>query len=553
MTDPKHTDDPLLPGQAAAVPEREAPVLTGRQRQILELLRAGKVNKEIANELGIGLGTVKQHVVAIFKKLKVRNRAMAVSRGQEPAARAPGAAPLRVADGMLERRPCVVLSLALPDTVPGNAGRLLHQTLATYAFDHDALFLARKGNAGDLIFGIQRPTEHDLLLVLRAAHIVYAALAAHDGSSSSRLQGGLTAGMVIASMERRGGWSGEAIASPAIAQARELAARVEPGRLRLDAPARELLLALSPCASARAPGELDIAELDCLPWQLAGEPLLLVGREAELGRLDALIDAATGGAGCLVYLEGETGMGKSSLCHHAATEWARRRGRVQRFVCVPDNGSALIHTLPDGRPSALDAVLEVLAGGPKGPAVIVDDCHLLPHEVLVGLTQRAAKTAGRLVLLSGRRFPEAAAAPAEVLRLGRLSQDATEALATRTLGAAGAALAPTIARMATGVPLFVLQLARQRERSPLPLPLRFVIGARIEKLALDRLLLRCVARATKPVSTAELAAAMDTAPAAVTAALTQAVAGGVLRRDDKDRFSFTHPLLRQAVAEAQVE
>ncbi|CAG0983112.1 partial Putative HTH-type transcriptional regulator YhjB, partial [Rhodocyclaceae bacterium] len=74
MTDSTHSDDPLLPGQAATVPERDAPVLTGRQRQILELLRAGKVNKEIANELGIGLGTVKQHVVAIFKKLKVRNR-----------------------------------------------------------------------------------------------------------------------------------------------------------------------------------------------------------------------------------------------------------------------------------------------------------------------------------------------------------------------------------------------------------------------------------------------------------------------------------------------
>lgn len=552
MVDSTHSDDPLLPGQAAAVPERDAPVLTGRQRQILDLLRAGKVNKEIANELGIGLGTVKQHVVAIFKKLKVRNRAMAVSRGQEAAAHPPGASSLRVAEGMLERRPCVVLSLALPDTVAGNAGRLLHQTLATYAFDHDALFLARKGNAGDLIFGIQRSTEHDLLLVLRAAHIVYAALAAHDGLAAHSLRGGLTAGMVIASMERRGGWSGEAIASPAIAQARDLAAGAEPGRLSVSPAARELLQALSPCAPAGTPGELAVAALDCLPWRAADEPLRLVGRDEELRRLDALVAAGTGH---LVYLEGETGMGKSSLCHHAATQWTCRNGRVRRFVCAPDGGSALIYTLPDGRPTTMDAVLDALVALPEGgpEALIVDDCHLLPADVLVGLTHRAAQAPGRFVLLSARRFPEAAAASAETLRLGRLSQDATEALASRTLGTNGASLAATVARMATGVPLFVLQLARQRERTPLPLPLRFVVGARIDKLALDRLLLRCVALAAKPLGTAELAAAMNTAPAAVTAALTQAVAGGVLRRDDKDRFSFTHPLLRQAVAEAQVE
>ena len=55
--------------------------LTQRQRQILGLLRAGKVNKEIASELGIGIGTVKQHVVALFKRLNVRNRAMAASSG----------------------------------------------------------------------------------------------------------------------------------------------------------------------------------------------------------------------------------------------------------------------------------------------------------------------------------------------------------------------------------------------------------------------------------------------------------------------------------------
>jgi len=53
--------------------------LTPRQLQILKLLQEGKPNKELCEELGIGLGTVKQHLVALFKKLNVKNRAMAVS------------------------------------------------------------------------------------------------------------------------------------------------------------------------------------------------------------------------------------------------------------------------------------------------------------------------------------------------------------------------------------------------------------------------------------------------------------------------------------------
>jgi len=51
----------------------------------------------------------------------------------------------------------------------------------------------------------------------------------------------------------------------------------------------------------------------------------------------------------------------------------------------------------------------------------------------------------------------------------------------------------------------------------------------------------------------ELAATMDTSIAAVKTATALAIASGVLHRDDENRFSFTHPLLRQAVIEAQVE
>ena len=92
----------------------QQPSLSPRQHQILKLLQAGKVNKAVAQELGIGLGTVKQHIVAIFKKLQVSNRAMAVSHGIDIfQAEQSRTSNLPKAD-LLENRPCVVLSIALP-------------------------------------------------------------------------------------------------------------------------------------------------------------------------------------------------------------------------------------------------------------------------------------------------------------------------------------------------------------------------------------------------------------------------------------------------------
>ena len=52
--------------------------LSTRQRQLLDLLIEGKSNKEIADELKIEAGTVKQHLFVLFRKLGVNSRAKAV-------------------------------------------------------------------------------------------------------------------------------------------------------------------------------------------------------------------------------------------------------------------------------------------------------------------------------------------------------------------------------------------------------------------------------------------------------------------------------------------
>ncbi len=549
--------DPVpLRGESPFPAREEWPELTLRQRQILDLLRAGKVNKEIANELGIGLGTVKQHVVALFKKLKVRNRAMAVSRGLElPAAENRERAPLLAGEGLLERRPCVVLSIVLPESASEAAGRLLQQTLAAYAFDHDALFLARKGHAGDQIFGIQRASTHDLFLALRAAYAAFSALAAQDKTLVGALQGGLTAGLAIASMNRHGGWSGEAIASMAIAQARELAHGAKPGELVLGPAAQDLMRAQSPYAPVPAAPALRFTALDWLPWKAGPGESAPIGRDQELARLDALLAHDAHGPGRLVYLEGETGMGKSRLCRHAAARCIEFGGGVHHYVCLPDGRGSHLYSLPYGMPTSLDAVLATLAAVPlwRPQAVIVDDCHLLAPADLARLTRQAARAEGKLVLLAGRRLPETGVM-AETLRLGRLPQSATERLVVQATDRADKPRDPTtMARSAAGVPLFAVELARHRGDDSLPLPLRVVIGARMDGFGLDRFLLRQVARAAAPVGVAELAKELSETPGAVRLAAEQAIACGVLRRDDRGRLSFTHPLLRQAVTQAQVE
>lgn len=54
--------------------------LTGREQDILPLLREGMPNKAIAERLGVGEVTVKTHVSNLLRKLNVKNRAQAIRR-----------------------------------------------------------------------------------------------------------------------------------------------------------------------------------------------------------------------------------------------------------------------------------------------------------------------------------------------------------------------------------------------------------------------------------------------------------------------------------------
>jgi DNA-binding NarL/FixJ family response regulator len=66
-----------------SVPSRVFPELSERETELLALIAQGRTNQEIAEQLGLTLKTVRNHVSNIFSKLQVADRAQAVIRARE--------------------------------------------------------------------------------------------------------------------------------------------------------------------------------------------------------------------------------------------------------------------------------------------------------------------------------------------------------------------------------------------------------------------------------------------------------------------------------------
>lgn len=81
MIEPKLASQVLNEFQRLAdgIKERRFIGLSFRERQLLELVAAGKTNKEIADQLFLAEQTVKNRLSAIYRKLNVNNRAEAAT------------------------------------------------------------------------------------------------------------------------------------------------------------------------------------------------------------------------------------------------------------------------------------------------------------------------------------------------------------------------------------------------------------------------------------------------------------------------------------------
>lgn len=536
--------------------------LTQRQQRILDLLQAGKVNKEVARELDIGLGTVKQHIVAIFKKLNVRNRTAAAFHNLDLQQAAARTAPIQPPGVMLTCRPCVVLSIALPkDQVPAVI-RTFYGALAALASTHDAIFLTRHGNAGEVIFGVQQVTEYDVALALQTATSAYGTLLEAHPEVRGQVRGCLTAGIAFASMHRFGGWTGEAIASASIASARDMTHATADGMFTCDQTVLDL------CSAFGVSGALELSKgvafhrLAELRWTGTRPFHPLAGRSVELSRLIAQLDRALDGQGSLVLVEGEMGMGKSRLCHELFDTCRAKGAKALYLRSLPLILESAIYDVDQGSMSSLDDVLTALRSPLTDGCrlILVDDFHLIAKSRQPELLQAATGTAalGRMVVLSGRKgLGLQPLRDAINIRLRRMPLRDMVALIKHALalptGKKRSVLEKEILNAATGVPLFAVEMARRPNLAKLSLPLLVAIHARLDKLHLDSSLLRVVAEQASAVSMNVIVEALQEDTEALHQQVDRAIACGVLARDTDGTVSFTHPMVHRVIGTSDMK
>jgi DNA-binding NarL/FixJ family response regulator len=70
-------------GTRTQVAAQAFPELTEREREVLARIAAGRGNGEIAQEFGLSLKTVQNHVSNVLNKLQVADRAQAIIRARE--------------------------------------------------------------------------------------------------------------------------------------------------------------------------------------------------------------------------------------------------------------------------------------------------------------------------------------------------------------------------------------------------------------------------------------------------------------------------------------
>jgi DNA-binding NarL/FixJ family response regulator len=70
----------MVLGLVTSPPDAEEPFgqLTGREREVLDLIAAGARNAEIARRMSIAPKTVANHISAIFTKLQIADRGEAI-------------------------------------------------------------------------------------------------------------------------------------------------------------------------------------------------------------------------------------------------------------------------------------------------------------------------------------------------------------------------------------------------------------------------------------------------------------------------------------------
>jgi AAA ATPase domain/Bacterial regulatory proteins, luxR family len=345
-------------------------------------------------------------------------------------------------------------------------------------------------------------------------------------------------------------------------------------------------------------------------WPI-GRPPHWVGRTQELAILHAAVEALRGGEGAVVWVEGEPGIGKSSLVAEAlalgdrgwdigwgiADQLTERLPLRVMLDCLqvqpgsPDPRRALAAGLLRSRRPGLfgggDASVtgvEVLVTlvdelSTAAPTVlVVDDLQWADEVSLVVWRQLAASIGQSRLLLIGTcrptpRRPEVQQVREAVVRrggtvvtLGPLPETDVTALVTAMVGAPPGDRLRRLTAQAAGNPLYVRELvdALAREQAlqikptvevalageQLPVSLAAALTDRLNSVpTATAQMLRTAALLGGRFTVIDLAVVLRRPVSDLAAGLQEAVAAGILAGSGSE-LAFRHPLLRQALYES---
>ncbi|MDV6011611.1 AAA family ATPase [Haloechinothrix sp. LS1_15] len=321
---------------------------------------------------------------------------------------------------------------------------------------------------------------------------------------------------------------------------------------------------------------------------------MLYGRDAELARIEALLDGARAGRSGALVLRGEAGIGKSALLEHvaaAATDMRVLRGTgVESEADLPFAGLHLllsgvvdrIGRLPEPQADALRAALALQPAQPgsrylvglgvltllaelaeDGPVLcLADDAHWLDHGSAEALlfAARRLEAEGVVMLFVARDLhaPSFSSPGLAELRLGRLDDEAAAEFLAEHAGDLPRHVRAQILHESGGNPLALRELpVAQREgllvADPYRDAARLPVHSRIQEIFADR-----IAALPEATQLALLVAAADsTGELAVVLPAAQRLGAGIddlesaedrqLVRTVEGRVAFRHPLMRTAV------
>lgn len=336
--------------------------------------------------------------------------------------------------------------------------------------------------------------------------------------------------------------------------------------------------------SAVLRGEVKSAE----PQELRAEPGQVVGRDDELNHLDVIAGRARSGPTEVVIVDGEAGIGKTSLVR----AWCARRASAGDVVLLASCGpldqamplDALLAAIRDllrrlGAQAAADLLgadaallgplvgtgaghgeLPALADSMLGPAVlyaalarllrrliergplvvVIDDAHLAGR-ALADLLRFMVREDLHTVVVAAVRTGEGVPLPSTArIHLDTLSLTAVAELV-------GAARADDLYARSRGHPLFLAELAQQSAGSALPASLVESVSARCDDLGAAGVLLRAAAVLGPELDVDLLAAVLGRSAVQVLDDAERALAAGLLVAEE-GRIRFRHELVREALA-----